>query len=69
MHDHVYKVVEIVGSSVTSSDDAVKQAITRASNSIQHLEWFKVVETRGHIADGQVAHFQVTVKVGFRVED
>lgn len=69
MSEHVYKIVEIVGSSTIGSDDAIKNAIAKASKTLSHLNWFEVVETRGHIQDGKVAHFQVTLKVGFRIED
>jgi dodecin len=69
MSEHIYKVVELVGSSPISSDDAIKNAIERAAKTLHHLNWFEVVETRGHIADGKVAHFQVTLKVGFRIEE
>jgi flavin-binding protein dodecin len=69
MPDHVYKVIEIVGSSTVSSDDAIRKAVEKAAQSLRHLNWFEVVETRGHIADGKVAHFQVVLKVGFRIED
>ncbi len=69
MPDHVYKVIELVGSSCESSDDAIRNAIERASKTLKHINWFQVVETRGHIADGKVAHFQVVLKVGFRLED
>ncbi len=69
MPDHVYKVIELVGSSTTSSDDAIRNAIERASKTLKHINWFQVVETRGHIQDGKVAHFQVVLKVGFRLED
>ncbi|WP_019883252.1 MULTISPECIES: dodecin [unclassified Methylophilus] len=69
MSEHIYKVVELVGSSPISSDDAIKNAIERAAKTLHHLNWFEVVETRGHIADGKVAHFQVTIKVGFRIEE
>ncbi|HSI44851.1 dodecin [Methylophilus flavus] len=69
MSEHIYKVVELVGSSTVSSDDAIKNAIERAAKTLNHLNWFEVVETRGHIADGKLAHFQVTIKVGFRIED
>ncbi|HWP01382.1 MAG TPA: dodecin [Methylococcus sp.] len=69
MPDHVYKVIEIVGSSTVSSDDAIRKAVEKAAQSLRHLNWFEVVETRGHIADGKVAHFQVILKVGFRIED
>ena len=69
MQDHIYKVVEIVGSSQTSIEDAIQQAVTRASKTLDNLRWFQVVETRGHIQDGKVHHYQVTLKIGFRLED
>ena len=69
MTDHVYKTVELVGSSATGADDAVRAAIAKAAKTLRHLRWFEVVETRGHIEDGQIAHWQVTVKVGFTLED
>jgi flavin-binding protein dodecin len=69
MSQHVYKVVELVGSSTTGADDAVRSAIARAGKTLRQLDWFEVVETRGHIVNGQVAHFQVKLKVGFRLED
>lgn len=68
MSDHVYKRVEIVGSSTTSIDDAIRTAITECSKTVKNVEWFEVQETRGHVQDGQVAHFQVVLKVGFRIE-
>jgi hypothetical protein len=68
MSDHVYKLVELVGSSTTSSDDAIRNAIETAAKTIRHIDWFEVTEKRGHVADGKVAHFQVTLKVGFRIE-
>lgn len=68
MSEHIYKVIELVGSSTTSSDDAVRNAIARASKTLKNLDWFQLVETRGHLVDGQIAHFQVTLKVGFRLE-
>lgn len=68
MSDHVYKIVELVGSSTTGTDDAVRNAIETAAKTLRHVDWFEVVETRGHVADGKVAHFQVTLKVGFRLE-
>jgi flavin-binding protein dodecin len=68
MADHVYKLVELVGSSTVSTDDAIKQAIETAAKTLRHIDWFQVVETRGHVANGKVAHFQVTLKVGFRLE-
>lgn len=68
MSDHVYKVVELVGSSTVSSDDAIRNAIALASKTIRHMDWFEAAEIRGHLADGKIAHFQVSVKVGFRLE-
>ncbi len=69
MTDHTYRVVEMVGSSETSIEDAIKSAINKASNTVRHMRWFQVVETRGHIENNAVAHYQVTMKVGFAVED
>jgi len=68
MNDHVYKVIEIVGSSSKGSDDAIEQAIAKAGESLHNLDWFEVVETRGHIVDNKVAHYQVKVKIGFRLD-
>jgi flavin-binding protein dodecin len=68
MSNHVYKMLELVGSSTQSSDDAIRNAIERAGKTVRHLDWFEVVETRGHVADGKVAHYQVKVKIGFRLE-
>ncbi len=68
MNDHVYKVIEVVGSSTKSSDDAIQQAITKSGKSLRNLDWFEVVETRGHIVDARVAHFQVKIKIGFRLD-
>lgn len=67
MSEHTYKIIELVGSSKESSDDAIRNAITRAGESINHMRWFQVVETRGYIDDGNVAYWQVTIKVGFTV--
>jgi flavin-binding protein dodecin len=64
---HTYKKVELVGSSPTSIEDAINNALAEASKSLKLLEWFEVTETRGHIKDGKAAHFQVTLKVGFRI--
>jgi flavin-binding protein dodecin len=69
MGDHVYKLIELTGSSTTSIDDAIRNAIRRASKTLHNLHWFEVIETRGHIADGEVAHFQVTLKVGFTLDE
>lgn len=68
MADHTYKLIELVGSSTSSSDDAIRNAIVKASATIKHIDWFQVIEMRGHVKDGAVAHFQVTLKVGFRIE-
>ena len=68
MSDHVYKVVEVVGTSPASVDDAIRGAIERASSTLRNIGWFEVVETRGHVEDGKVRHFQVTLKVGFTLE-
>jgi len=67
--DHVYRLSEIVGSSTTSVDDAVRTAIRKASQTVRNIEWFQTEEIRGQVVDGDVAYFQVTVKIGFRVED
>jgi dodecin len=67
--DHVYRVTELVGSSSDGVDQAIRNAIGRASATLRNLDWFEVGEIRGHIADGQVAHVQVTLKVGFRLDD
>ncbi|WP_151637656.1 dodecin [Noviherbaspirillum aerium] len=69
MSAHTYKLIELVGSSPNGSDEAIQNAIAKASQTIKHLDWFEVVQTRGHIVDGKVAHFQVTLKAGFRIED
>ncbi|KJV35197.1 dodecin [Luteibacter yeojuensis] len=69
MTDHVYKTVELTGSSPEGTDAAVRCAIERASKTIRDIRWFKVTETRGYVEDGKVAHWQVTLKVGFTLED
>jgi flavin-binding protein dodecin len=66
--DHVYKIIELVGTSEKSADDAIRTAVARASKTLKHLRWFEVVQTRGHIEDGKVGHYQVTLKVGFTLE-
>jgi flavin-binding protein dodecin len=68
MANHVYKLVEVVGSSSTGTDDAIRNAVETAARTLRHIDWFQVVETRGQVADGKVAHFQVTLKAGFRLE-
>ena len=67
MADNTYRVVEIVGTSTVSVTDAIKNGISRASETLRELDWFEVTNTRGHIENGQVAHFQVTLKVGFKL--
>lgn len=69
MSAHVYKKVELVGSSTKSVEDAIENAIATAGKSLTNLDWFEMVGTRGHIEDGKVAHYQVELKVGFRVKD
>lgn len=69
MSDHVYKQIRLTGSSTESSDDAVRRAVNKASESLKNLRWFEVIDTRGHIDDGRVQHWQVTVEVGFTLED
>ena len=69
MSDHVYLVSEIVGSSTEGLDPAIRNAVARASKTVRHLEWFEVTEIRGQVVDGEVAHFQVGMKVGFRLDD
>lgn len=68
MTAHTYKLVELVGSSPSSSDDAIRNAIAKASATIKHIDWYQVIESRGHVVDGRIAHFQVALKVGFRIE-
>lgn len=68
MSEHIYKVVELVGSSQTSIEKAIENAVSRASKTLKNLDWFEVMETRGHLQDGKVAHYQVKLKVGFRLE-
>jgi len=67
--DHVYRLSEIVGSSPTGVDDAIRNAIAKASQTVRNIEWFETTEVRGQVADGAVAYYQVTLKIGFRVED
>ncbi|QGN55658.1 dodecin [Novosphingobium sp. Gsoil 351] len=68
MEPHVYKIVEIVGTSTVSIEDAIQRGITRASHTLRNIGWFEVAETRGHVADGKITHFQVTLKIGFSLE-
>jgi len=69
MPNHVYKSVELTGSSKTGIEDAITNAIARAAKTVRNLRWFHVIETRGHIENGKIAHWQVTVKAGFTLED
>ncbi|GLK55573.1 flavin-binding protein dodecin [Methylopila capsulata] len=68
MSDRTYKIIEIVGSSATSIEEAISGAIADAAKTVHHIRWFEVVETRGHVEDGKVAHYQVTLKIGFTIE-
>ena len=68
MSDHVYKKLELVGSSTTSIEDAVQNALSLAAKTIRNMRWFEVIETRGHIEENKIHHWQVTVKVGFTLE-
>jgi flavin-binding protein dodecin len=69
MPDHVYRIIEVAGSSESSIEDAIKNAVSRASRTLRQVGWFEVLQTRGHVEDGKVAHFQVILKVGFTLED
>ena len=69
MSDHVYKSVEITGSSPHGVTEAIDRAVAKASETLRNLDWFEVVNVRGHIADGRVAHYQVTLKIGFRLDE
>ena len=68
MSNHVYKILEIVGSSQTGIEDAINTAVEQAGKTVRNMDWFEVVETRGHIKDGKIAHYQVTLKIGFTLE-
>ena len=67
--DNVYRMIELAGSSETSVEDAIQTAITKANEDLRHIRWFQISEIRGHVEDGKVAHYQVTMKVGFTLED
>ena len=69
MANHTYRVTEIVGTSPEGSDAAIRAGLERASRTLRKIDWFEVVSTRGHVEDGEVHHFQVTLKVGFRLEE
>ena len=68
MSDHVYKKIELVGSSPDSIEEAIDNAIAKASESVRNIRWFEVIETRGHVAEGRVEHYQVTLRVGFTLD-
>ena len=68
MSNHIYKKIELVGSSAEGIEDAVKNALAKASGSLRNLRWFEIVETRGHVEDGKIGHWQVTIKVGFTLD-
>jgi flavin-binding protein dodecin len=69
MADHTYRVTEIVGTSSSSVDDAIRNGVTRAAKTLRNLDWFEATEIRGHIVDGQIGHYQITMKVGFRLDE
>ena len=69
MSEHIYRIAEIVGTSPDGVDDAIRNAVTRANQTLRNMDWFEMTEVRGHLADGQVADWQVTVKIGFRLEE
>jgi len=69
MADHVYKTIELVGSSTRGMEDAVQRAVAKAAETVRNLRWFEVLDTRGHIEGGRVAHWQVTLKIGFTLEE
>jgi dodecin len=69
MPDHVYKTIELVGSSTRGMEDAVQKAIAKAAETVRNLRWFEVLDTRGHIEKGKVAHWQVTLKIGFTLDE
>jgi dodecin len=69
MTDHVYRIIEVAGSSERSIEDAIQNAVGRASRTLRQVGWFEVVQTRGHVEEGKVAHYQVILKVGFTLED
>ena len=68
MNGHVYKKVEIVGTSTSGTDDAIRNAVATASKTLRHVDWYEVLESRGHVVDGKIAHYQVTLNVAFRLE-
>jgi dodecin len=69
LSDHIYKIIQLAGSSTSSIEDAIQNAVSRASKNLKNLRWFEVLETRGQIQGGKVSHYQVTIKVGFTLDD
>lgn len=69
MSDHVYKKIELTGTSMTTIEDAIRNAIARASKTLRNIQWFELVDLRGQVSDGQVGHWQVTIKAGFTLDD
>ncbi|HKB87321.1 MAG TPA: dodecin [Ignavibacteriaceae bacterium] len=69
MSDHVYKMIELTGSSEKGIEDAIQKAVSKASQTVRNMRWFQVMDTRGHIDNNQVQHWQVTIKIGFTMED
>jgi hypothetical protein len=69
MSDHIYKHIELTGSSDVGTDQAIKNAVAKAGKTVKHMDWFEVVATRGYIYDGAIKHWQVTIKIGFRLDD
>ena len=69
MTSNTYKLIELVGTSPTSTDEAIRNAIQKASLTVKHIDWFQVIESRGHVENGRIAHYQVSLKVGFRIGD
>jgi flavin-binding protein dodecin len=69
MSDHVYKLLELTGSSTTSIEDAVERAISKANQTVRNIHWFQVIDTRGDVVEGKVSHWQITLKVGFTLEE
>lgn len=69
MSDHVYKILELTGSSTSGSDDAVRRALAKAAKTVRHMRWFEVTDTRGVIEDGALAYWQVTVRIGFTLDE
>jgi len=68
MSEHIYKMLEVIGSSKTGTDDAIQKAVAKAAESLRNLDWFEVTETRGHIVDGKITHYQVRLNIGFRLD-